>query len=156
MARSRWRPGILAMASAILGLSATALWAGDGERSQKADEPAMFRNAVLNRYDDNHNGRLDSKEKAVALRELTGRNTSDDDVNALRSQILARFDRNHNGKLERVEVRTALSTVNVKRKHPRTIRPLRVLPRRHRPAAVALPPPSRTTRPPPWPLPLNN
>ena len=78
----------------------------------------MFRNAVLNRYDENHNGRLDSKEKALALRELTGRNTSDDDVNALRSQILARFDRNHNGKLERSEVRTALSTVNVKAQAP--------------------------------------
>ncbi len=118
MARSSLRPGILAMASATLGLSATALWAGDGERSQKADEGAMFRNAVLNRSDENHNGRLDSKEKALALRELTGRNTSDDDVNALRAQILARFDRNHNGKLERSEVRTALSTVNVKAQAP--------------------------------------
>jgi Ca2+-binding EF-hand superfamily protein len=106
------------MAATILGLSATTLWAGDSERSQKADEGAMFRNSVLNRYDDNHNGRLDSKEKALALKELTGRNTSDDDVNALRSQILARFDKNHNGKLEKSEVRTALSTVNVKPQAP--------------------------------------
>jgi Ca2+-binding EF-hand superfamily protein len=104
----------LALASTILGLSATASWAGDSERSQTADEGAMFRNAVLHRYDENHNGRLDSKEKALALRELTGRDTSDDDLNALRSQILARFDRNRNGKLERSEIRTALSTVNVK------------------------------------------
>ena len=112
------RAGILAVGSAILGLSATALRAGDVERSQKADEGAMFRNDVLNRYDANHNGRLDSKEKALALQELTGRDTSDDDLNALRSQILARFDRNHNGKLERSEVRTALSTVNVKSQPP--------------------------------------
>ena len=65
MARSRLRAGHFGDGIGNPRLSATASWAGDGERSQKADEPAMFRNAVLNRYDDNHNGRLDSKEKAA-------------------------------------------------------------------------------------------
>jgi Ca2+-binding EF-hand superfamily protein len=123
MARSRLRTGLLAIGSAILGLSVSSGRAGEVDRSEKADEAAMFRNAILNRYDTNHNGRLDSKEKVVALRELTGRNTSDEDLNVLKEQVLARFDKNGNGRLERSEVRTALATVNTKRPSATTEQP---------------------------------
>jgi Ca2+-binding EF-hand superfamily protein len=108
------RSGILAIGSAILCLSASSSGAGDVKTAQKDDAATLFRKAVLERFDTNHNGRLDSKEKAAALRALTGRNQSDEDVNALRTQILARFDKNGNGKLERQEVRAALATVNPK------------------------------------------
>jgi Ca2+-binding EF-hand superfamily protein len=108
------RSGILVMGAAILCLSASSSGAGDAKTAQKDDAATLFRKAVLERFDTNHNGRLDSKEKAAALRALTGRDQSDEEVNALRTQILARFDKNGNGKLERQEVRTALATVNLK------------------------------------------
>jgi Ca2+-binding EF-hand superfamily protein len=108
------RSGILAIGSAILCLSASSSGAGDAKTAQKDDAGTRFREAVLERFDTNHNGRLDAKEKAAALRALTGRDQSDAEVNALRTQILARFDKNGNGKLERQEVRTALATVNLK------------------------------------------
>ncbi len=106
------RNAILAIGSAILCLSASLSGAGDAKAVQKRAEATVFRNAVLERFDTNHNGRLDSKEKAAAIRALTSHDDSDEELNALRAQILARFDKNGNGKLERQEIRTALATVN--------------------------------------------
>jgi Ca2+-binding EF-hand superfamily protein len=86
--------------------------AADAKRENDGDEANSLRKAVLARFDANHNGRLDSKEKSQALRELSGRDNSDSGLNSLRQRILAQFDKNDNGKLERSEIRAALATVN--------------------------------------------
>jgi Ca2+-binding EF-hand superfamily protein len=109
------RSWILAIGATGLCLPISVCCAGDAPLSRKSsDEKDAFRQAVLDRFDTNHNGRLDSKEKAAATRALTSRDTSDEGLNALREQMLARFDKNRNGKLERPEIRTALASVNVK------------------------------------------
>lgn len=88
--------------------------AADAKREIDGDEVASLRKAVLARFDSNHNGRLESKEKAKAYRELLSRDESDDGLNALRESMLVHFDKNGNGKLERSEVRAALMAVNSK------------------------------------------
>jgi uncharacterized membrane protein YgcG len=105
---------IVAIACVALCLVVKVSGAADAKRENDGDEWSSLRKAVLARFDINHNGRLDSKEKAKAYRELTSRDDSDDGLNTLRDNLLARFDKNGNGKLERSEVRTALAKLNLK------------------------------------------
>src|SRR5580704_11477962 len=105
---------IVAIACVALCLVVKVSGAADAKRENDGDEWSSLRKAVLARFDINHNGRLDSKEKAKAYRELTSRDDSDDGLNTLRDNLLARFDKNGNGKLERSEVRTALVRLNLK------------------------------------------
>jgi Ca2+-binding EF-hand superfamily protein len=86
--------------------------AADAKRERDGDDLNSLRKAVLARFDSNHNGRLDCKEKARAYRELLSKDDSDDGLTTLRDQVLLQFDKNGNGKLERSEVRSALITVN--------------------------------------------
>jgi Ca2+-binding EF-hand superfamily protein len=108
------RSWILAVGATGLCLPISVCGAGDTQVATKSDETNSFRNAVLERFDTNHNGRLDSKEKAAATRVLAGRDNTDEGLNDLREQILSRFDKNGNGKLERQEIRAALASVNAK------------------------------------------
>lgn len=118
MRRQTGRNGIGAIgaASLCLGfcLGASLSAAADAKKPANGDATTLLRKAVLARFDKNGDGRLDPKEKAAALRELTGRDDSDEQLNALRAKVLARFDKNGNGKLERSEVRTALSRLSAK------------------------------------------
>ena len=81
--------------------------AGDHVRSAHS----KFRSMVLDQFDANHNGKLDSKERAAANRALSSKGGGPA-VEALREQALADFDSNHNGKLEKTEIHKALNTVN--------------------------------------------
>lgn len=90
--------------------------ASDAKREKDGDDLTSLRKAVLARFDFNQNGRLDSKEKAKAYRELLSKDTSDEDLNGLRDRLLSQFDKNGNGKLERSEVRAALIAVNSRAK----------------------------------------
>jgi Ca2+-binding EF-hand superfamily protein len=108
------RSWILAIGATGLFLPISVCGGGDTQVARKSDETTAFRMAVLERFDANHNGRLDSKEQTAATRALVDRNNTDEGLTALREQILARFDKNGNGKLERQEIRTALASVNAK------------------------------------------
>jgi hypothetical protein len=70
-----------------------------------------FRSMVLEQFDANHNGKLDSKERAAANRGLSSKGGGPA-LESLRQQALAEFDSNHNGKLEKTEIHKALNTVN--------------------------------------------
>ncbi len=72
---------------------------------------SKFRRMVLEQFDANGNGRLDSKERAAANKALSAKDGGAD-IEALREQALAEFDTNHNGKLEKTEIHKALSSVN--------------------------------------------
>ena len=72
---------------------------------------SKFRSLVLDQFDTNQNGRLDSKERAAANRALSGKG-GDAAVQALRKQALLEFDANGNGKLDKPEIHKALSSVN--------------------------------------------
>jgi hypothetical protein len=104
--------GIVALVCVASCLVVKFSGAADAKREKDGDEVASLRKAVLARFDSNHNGRLESKEKARAYHELLSRDESDDQLNALRDRVLVQFDKNGNGKLERSEVRTALRAVN--------------------------------------------
>ena len=106
------RNGIVAIACVASCLVVKFSGAADAKREKDGDELNSLRKAVLARFDSNHNGRLDSKEKAKAYRELLSRDEADDDLTAVRNQVLSQFDKNGNGKLERSEVRSALIAVN--------------------------------------------
>ena len=106
------RNGIVAIACVASCLVVKYSGAADAKREKDGDELNSLRKAVLARFDSNHNGRLDSKEKAKAYKELLSRDETDDDLTAVREQVLDKFDKNGNGKLERSEVRSALIAVN--------------------------------------------
>ncbi len=72
---------------------------------------SKFRKMVLEQFDANHNGRLDSKERQAANRALSGKGDSAA-IEALQKEALTQFDTNHNGKLEKTEIHKALNTVN--------------------------------------------
>ena len=72
---------------------------------------SKFRSMVLEQFDANHNGRLDSKERAAANRALSGKGGGPA-IEALRKQALVEFDANGNGKLDKPEIHKALSSVN--------------------------------------------
>src|ERR1700722_14451388 len=72
---------------------------------------SKFRSMVLDQFDTNQNGRLDSKERAAANRALSGKG-DEPAVQALRKQALVEFDANGNGKLDKPEIHKALSSVN--------------------------------------------
>ena len=110
--RLEWKRHV-AICAAILCLAASTSWGSDKKKSQ-SNQTRALRKAVLVRFDANNNGRLDYKEKAQALRQLSNPTTSDDELRSLRAQILSQFDKNGNGKLERSEIRTALGSVNPK------------------------------------------
>jgi hypothetical protein len=110
------RNGIVAIACVASCLVVKYSGAADAKREKDGDELNSLRKAVLARFDSNHNGRLDCKEKANAYRELLSRNESDDDLTAVRDLVLSQYDKNGNGKLERSEVRAALAAVNSRAK----------------------------------------
>jgi hypothetical protein len=74
-------------------------------------KPSKFRSMVLEQFDANNNGRLDSKERAAANRALSAKGGGPA-IEALRKQAIAEFDTNHNGKLDKTEIHKALNTVN--------------------------------------------
>ncbi len=110
--RRTGRNGIAAIACVASCFVVKYSGAADAKREKDGDELNSLRKAVLARFDSNHNGRLDSKEKAKAYRELLSRDEADDGLTAVRDQVLSQFDKNGNGKLERSEVRSALIAVN--------------------------------------------
>src|SRR5580704_2474082 len=105
------RNGIVAIACVASCLVVKYSGASDAKREKDGDELTSLRKAVLARFDFNQNGRLDSKEKAKAYRELLSKDNSDEELNGLRERLLSRFDKNANGKLERSEIRAALIAV---------------------------------------------
>ncbi len=82
---------------------------GSSDRLKSAH--SKFRSMVLEQFDANHNGRLDSKERQAANRALSGKGGSAV-IEALQEEALAEFDTNHNGKLEKTEIHKALNAVN--------------------------------------------
>jgi Ca2+-binding EF-hand superfamily protein len=74
-------------------------------------QASKFRSMILEQFDANGNGRLDSKERIAANKALLGQG-SGPALDALRKQALVEFDKNHNGKLEKTEIHKALSSVN--------------------------------------------
>jgi Ca2+-binding EF-hand superfamily protein len=113
--RTGWN-GIVALLCVASCLVVKVSGASDAKREKDGDELTSLRKAVLARFDFNQNGRLDSKEKAKAYRELLSKDNSDEELNGLRERLLSRFDKNANGKLERSEIRAALIAVNSRAK----------------------------------------
>ncbi|HEV8001849.1 MAG TPA: hypothetical protein VGP63_18325 [Planctomycetaceae bacterium] len=103
--------------------SGTASLASVSPEELKSDRvksrPSKFRSMVLEQFDANGNGRLDSKERAAANKALSAKGGSGA-IEALREQALAEFDTNHNGKLEKTEIHKALSSVNAALKTAQT------------------------------------
>lgn len=101
----------------------SASFASVGPEEQRADrvkaKPSKFRSMVLEQFDANGNGRLDSKERAAANKALSAKEGTAASE-ALREQALAEFDKNHNGKLEKTEIHKALSSVNASVKTAQT------------------------------------
>jgi hypothetical protein len=101
----------------------TSSLASVGPEELKSDrvksQASKFRSMVLEQFDANGNGRLDSKERAAANKALSAKGGSGA-IQALRDQALAEFDTNHNGKLEKTEIHKALSSVNATLKTAQT------------------------------------
>jgi hypothetical protein len=88
---------------------------GSSDRLKSAQN--KFRTMVLEQFDANHNGRLDSKERQAANRALSGKGGSAA-IDALQKEALAQFDTNHNGKLDKTEIHKALNSVNAPKTAP--------------------------------------
>ncbi len=88
---------------------------GSSDRVKSAQ--SKFRKMVLEQFDANHNGRLDSKERQAANRALSGKGGSAA-IDALQKEALAQFDTNHNGKLDKTEIHKALNSVNAPKTAP--------------------------------------
>ena len=104
-------PGQKKGTSAQLDVNSDSVKSGTTKSDTVKSKTSKFRNMVLDQFDTNQNGRLDSKERAAANRALSGKGGGPA-IEALRKQALAEFDANGNGKLDKTEIHKALSSVN--------------------------------------------
>jgi hypothetical protein len=93
------------------GTDSLASVSDDVKSDRVVSQTSKFRSMILEQFDANGNGRLDSKERIAANKALLGQG-SGGALEALRKQALVEFDKNHNGKLEKTEIHKALSSVN--------------------------------------------
>ena len=108
-------PGQKKGSSAQLDVNTDSVKSDTTQSDTVKSRTSKFRSMVLDQFDTNQNGRLDSKERAAANRALSGKGGGPA-IEALRKQALAEFDANGNGKLDKTEIHKALSSVNVSSK----------------------------------------
>lgn len=104
----------LALAT-LAALGATA-WAGDAPESDRKHHGEM-KAKVLEKFDANHDGKLDETERAAAkaaMQEHRGEHQG-----KLKAKALAKFDANHDGKLDETERAAAKAAMQKRREeHP--------------------------------------
>ena len=69
----------------------------------KRTEPAALERRLIERFDEDHDGRLDESERKLALKQLN-RAAADRATNRLRTESLRRLDGDGNGRLDRDEL----------------------------------------------------
>jgi hypothetical protein len=98
-------------ALATLAALGTAAWAGDAPAADGKHHE--LRAKLLEKFDANHDGRLDEGERAAAkaaLKERRGEHHGE-----LKAKVLAKFDADHDGKLDEAERAAARAALKERR-----------------------------------------
>ena len=105
---------------ALITVGSQAWAAQDGDGQRKGNEHGDLRAKVLEKFDANHDGKLDESERATAKAALHERMEQAKEHHGdgkLKAKIMEKFDANHDGKLDEGERAKAKAALHERKEH---------------------------------------